>query len=165
MDPMELPLRDIHLPADIGWWPPAPGWWVLAAAVLVAVGFAVRRLLRPRRVDPVKEADTRMASVEAAFRDSGDTLRLLQDLSGLLRQVAMSALGRPAAAAPVGAEWLALLDRLGDTDAFTAGAGRALADGPYRPAAAADADAVLAVCRDWLRRVADARKASKGAAS
>ncbi|HVS24646.1 MAG TPA: DUF4381 family protein, partial [Gammaproteobacteria bacterium] len=27
----QLPLRDIHLPGLISWWPPAPGWWIAAA--------------------------------------------------------------------------------------------------------------------------------------
>ena len=35
MNPESLPLKDIHLPADVPWWPLAPGWWVLLAALLV----------------------------------------------------------------------------------------------------------------------------------
>lgn len=27
-------LRDIHLPQAVHWWPPAPGWWIVAALVL-----------------------------------------------------------------------------------------------------------------------------------
>ncbi len=27
MEPSELPLRDLHLPDAVGWWPLAPGWW------------------------------------------------------------------------------------------------------------------------------------------
>ena len=29
----QLPLRDIHLPEAISWWPPAIGWWLLALLV------------------------------------------------------------------------------------------------------------------------------------
>ena len=29
MDEKALPLRDLHLPEPIGWWPLAPGWWVI----------------------------------------------------------------------------------------------------------------------------------------
>ncbi|MBV1912177.1 MAG: DUF4381 domain-containing protein, partial [Cycloclasticus sp.] len=32
----ELPLRDIHLPDAITWWPPAIGWWLLLAVIIVA---------------------------------------------------------------------------------------------------------------------------------
>ena len=38
MDPELLPLRDLHLPEMVGWWPLAPGWWfliALAAAVIL----------------------------------------------------------------------------------------------------------------------------------
>ena len=33
MQETPLPLRDLHLPAEVGWWPLAPGWWVLIAIV------------------------------------------------------------------------------------------------------------------------------------
>ncbi|HYN78294.1 MAG TPA: DUF4381 family protein, partial [Lamprocystis sp. (in: g-proteobacteria)] len=30
-------LRDWHLPAPVAWWPPAPGWWLVAGLVMVGV--------------------------------------------------------------------------------------------------------------------------------
>ena len=52
--PDPLQLRDIHLPADPGWWPPAPGWWLLAAVLVALLAWAVvfgwRRVqVRPHR--------------------------------------------------------------------------------------------------------------------
>ncbi|HPY40873.1 MAG TPA: DUF4381 domain-containing protein, partial [Thiolinea sp.] len=35
MNPTELPLRDIHLPPEISWWPLAWGWWALLALVVL----------------------------------------------------------------------------------------------------------------------------------
>ena len=40
MNDAALPLRDLRLPEPVGWWPPAPGWWILAA--IVVVGEALR---------------------------------------------------------------------------------------------------------------------------
>lgn len=41
-------LRDIHLPAEPGWWPPAPGWWLLACLLVVLSIWAGYRLHRWR---------------------------------------------------------------------------------------------------------------------
>ena len=37
----QLPLKDIHLPPEIGIWPPAPGWWVLLILVLAVIGLSI----------------------------------------------------------------------------------------------------------------------------
>ncbi len=40
-------LRDIHLPQSVHWWPPAPGWWIVAA-LLLALGIWLSRYLQAR---------------------------------------------------------------------------------------------------------------------
>mgnify|MGYP001548978984 CR=1 FL=1 len=48
-------LKDIHEPAPPGLWPPAPGWWLLAAIVLGAlVALLVEWLRRRRAARPVR---------------------------------------------------------------------------------------------------------------
>jgi|GEM_PF-491197 len=37
-------LRDIHLPQAVHWWPPAPGWWLVAALVLALIIWLSRYL-------------------------------------------------------------------------------------------------------------------------
>lgn len=47
-DPLSQ-LKDIHLPETGGFWPPAPGWWFLAALALALVAVLVWLALRRRR--------------------------------------------------------------------------------------------------------------------
>lgn len=34
-------LRDVHVPPHLGWWPPAPGWCILAVLILIGMTIAV----------------------------------------------------------------------------------------------------------------------------
>ena len=36
-DPASLPLRDIHLPDPVSWWPLAPGWLALIMLLVIVV--------------------------------------------------------------------------------------------------------------------------------
>lgn len=145
-------LRDIHLPADPSWWPPAPGWWLLAViglASLAAIVFWWRRHLARRRWRRLVFSE--LDAIAAAHSAKPDAQRLASEVSQLLRRA--SRLRDPSAPTLRGEAWLVFLDSVLGSDEFSNGPGRALLEGPYRPAAAFDTDALLELVRRWLSRV------------
>jgi hypothetical protein len=162
-------LRDIHLPPAPSWWPPAPGWWIVGLILLAAISVGVWMLVRQwrehrwrRRV--AAELD-RIAATHAA---QPDAVLLAAEVSQLLRRAAL--LIEPGAAALHGDAWLEFLDRpfrasrrSGDQPRFRTDTGRALLDAPYRRAGdvstpPVDANALIALARDWLRRALPRRR-------
>ncbi|MCQ8103432.1 DUF4381 domain-containing protein [Methylomonas sp. SURF-2] len=146
-----LALRDIRLPEDIGWWPPAPAWWLLPLLLilLILVGrYAYRRLTRKTAV---KRAQTLLNRMR---RQQSDTKQTLTELSALLRRVAIGTEPRAGVAQLHGQAWLEYLDRKLPDAPFSQGVGRCLADSHYRPAPADDADleALFALCERWLKQ-------------
>ena len=82
IDVSQLPLRDIHLPGPIGWWPPAPGWWLVAALVLVAVALYGVHYYRGRHKRAALRALTRVRTAleETRWRRANNLLaRALQE--------------------------------------------------------------------------------------
>jgi Domain of unknown function (DUF4381) len=148
----ELPqLRDIHLPAEPGWWPPAPGWWLLALLVLALLLFGLLRLrvrLRQRRRRAQILAE--LARLRPQALDAADVPAWLAALSAFLRRLSRAV--RPDAATLAGADWIRFLDRHGD--GFGAYA-QALTDGPYRPQAGVDAQRLHALVQGHVHRVLD----------
>lgn len=124
MDPTRLPLRDVHLAPSPPWWPPAPGWWWLAAALALLLaawaGWRAWRAARRRRWLRWFDADT----------SQGTLPEQLAAMSALLRRAARRR--RPGSELLQGPEWLRFLDGA-NGQAFSAGAGRLLLDGGFRP--------------------------------
>lgn len=144
----DLPLRDIHLPAEIGWWPLAPGWWlllgmILLGALLLLLTIRLRQRRRLRRL-ALRQLEELARLPEA---------QLATALSRLLRQAAISHFPRHETAGLNGQAWLEFLDRPFAEQPFTQGAGSCLADAPYRPAVQVDAAALVALCRRWLKKL------------
>jgi hypothetical protein len=85
-------LRDIHLPDAISWWPLAPGWWALAALLLIGIicvaGLEIRRR-RSLKYKALKELDQLRRG--KAFDLS--TLELASELCILIRRVALNSAG------------------------------------------------------------------------
>ncbi len=147
----QLPLRDIHLPGPISWWPPAPGWWILVALLMAGTILVVaythyrRKRNRIRRVS-LKEIDT----IQEAFQSHRDNTRLVRELSVLLRRVCISRYPRVDVASLTGVEWASFLDRNLDGNPFSEGDGIVLITEPYRKNPDIDANALLSCCRSWI---------------
>lgn len=166
-------LRDIHLPDAIGWWPLAPGWWMLLALILimiVALFFYLRwRDMQKNR--PVlfssqhvmQAALLELTAIEQTYaaHDSPSDQAVRQsvaDISQLLRRCAIQ-LGRlhnepNAIAGLTGDAWLNWLDGRWDRDDFIQGTGRILIDAPYRNdfSHTAELNKLFTLSRTWLEQ-------------
>ena len=146
--PIVSQLEPLRTPQAIGWWPPAPGWWVLALlalAALVALGRWAWRFYR--RGAPLRQARARLADIA---RSTGTARERMARLATLQRQVAIRVAGRGACAGLTGVEWSAFLNKLarGERRYFD----DALAELPYRPEVREDeSERALNATRDWLR--------------
>ncbi len=157
VDYSQLPLRDIHLPGEIGWWPPAPGWWLLAALVLGGLAVYAVHYYRGRHKRVALRA---VKSVRAALEQGAEPVACLQHVSTILRRFAMTSIAAVpggAAAADVagliGERWLKFLDGRWERTEFSAGLGRQLLVAPYARPNSIERRAALeltGLCADWL---------------
>ena len=154
MNYSELPLRDWHHPGAVTWWPPAAGWWILATftiLILFAVGWFWRRKSRPK----VKKLATKQLERLRQDPNLSDSDRV-RNLSILIRRICLTVYPRSEAARLTGGEWLRFLDRNLDEPCFSEGAGKVLADAPYRRNIEVDSDALFALCERWIESLPDA---------
>lgn len=157
MEPtQQLPLRDIHLPSAIGWWPPALGWWLLAIAIplLIALGYWLYKQLT--RKTAVKAAKKLLLQIKQD--NHSNNAQKLAALSVLVRRVAISTANRSDCAGLTGHHWLEYLDRSVTGKQFSEGVGWLLADSPYRNTQPSDQDIsqLIKLCETWL--IAQAKK-------
>ena len=156
MDPREIPLRDLHLPDAIGWWPLAPGWWLLIVLAVAALAWLAWRLAaRRRRAAARRQALGQLESIGRCWAESGDAVGTARELSTLLRRAMLAYSPRSDVAGLTGDAWLHWLDRDLPDRAFTQGPGRCLLDLPYRNPASTgpdlDIDGLIGAVRQRLQ--------------
>jgi len=147
-DPSQLPLRDIHLPGEIAWWPFAFGWWLLAATVITLAIIAGIKFWRGRRHRAARRS---LHAIMAELNTGGEPVRCAQRASVVLRRFAMTvARNRPAAAGLTGASWIDYLTRQSGAAEFAPADGSNLLDLPYVAAERVSAEEAMALCRACL---------------
>jgi hypothetical protein len=140
MDPEQIPLRDLHLPDVVGWWPLAPGWWMVIAMVAAGLGYlAYKQLLKWRWNAARRLALSELARVRREFEKGTDALTLAKELSELLRRAMLAYAPRAEVAGLTGDRWLEWLDQGLEQRPFTEGPGKTIEKLPYlRPESVAE---------------------------
>ena len=130
-------MRDIHElnMAQVSWWPPAWGWWLLAAGVIAAVILAWWAIRNLRAYPPGtwhRDARNQLLALKKLSRQLTPE-QSMRELSELLRRIAVTRLGREQAAGLSGKEWLQWLQQQDPENFLWEEKAQALITTPYAP--------------------------------
>jgi len=159
MPPVQLELRDIHLPDAISWWPLAPGWWLLLATVvgIILFIFIARRIYKSRQLK--RDVHSELNEIKSIFQQTQNKSQLAKSLSVLLRRASISYYPdtKNNGAGLTGQQWLSWLDNTTQhsqkTKQFQSDVGNVLINAPYLPDNTDlnfDAQALIDICEGWL---------------
>jgi hypothetical protein len=121
-DPLSQ-LRDIHLPVEPSWWPPAPGWWLLALLITIALVWTTGRVAAwhrgraPYRAARLLEQQAYQRYLHGAM----SAHEYAHESNAILKRLLVHVRHTPGAAAASGDEWDAFLQNLFAEHAVAAG--------------------------------------------
>jgi hypothetical protein len=145
-------LRDIHTAPPVPWWPPAPGWWVLAFLLMVLLVWIGRRLLasyrvRQRRKQMLAWVDHLNATIDPQLQPQA----YLATLNRIFKLVALRAYPESHCAALAGSDWVDFLTEKMNKSPL-ADSLNVLESGPYDPAPRFDPEVMSELTRYWIKQ-------------
>lgn len=162
MDNAELleQLADIHLPPAISFWPPAPGWWILALLLVtlaIVGGMKILRAIRQRRICAyaLNELDKAYGSYSAAVASEPVTandagLQFANELNSVLRRVALWHFPDATVASLSGASWVDFIRQKGESSDLTDEIAETISRGRFKTRCDADIDQLYQFGRRWI---------------
>ncbi|WPC06700.1 DUF4381 domain-containing protein [Pseudomonas benzenivorans] len=161
MNPLDR-LEPLIAPAPIGWWPPAPGWWLLALLLPLLLWGLVLLLRRLRsqtgtpaneRLDPVRQAA--LTELERLARPyyGAEAGPWLQQLNALLKRLCRQRYPDSHSHTLSSRAWLAFLDNRCPAAGLTRW--MILVEGAYRPQCRLDdkaIDGLNQAVATWIRK-------------
>ena len=147
-----IPIKDIHLPEAISWWPLAIGWWLLIALCLISLMLVIvwfkhksNPHQRKKGLSLRKQVMTELVEIQTI----DDDRLFLERISALLKRVAITQHGQHIAGLS-GQKWLHFLDQQWNLSTFSQGIGQVLVDLPYQEHPHTDRHMLLRVSKNWL---------------
>jgi len=155
-----IPLRDIHLPDAISWWPLAIGWWLLPILILL-IGFGIYQFLKykkqHRKLAYQKLALAEFKNIQAQFKNNEASVDFIRAVSALLRRIALSYLPREHIASLTGEKWISQLNQLSTQTIFTESTCKLLAKAPYMQTCDCDSQELIRLCEQWIKSLPTTR--------
>lgn len=160
-DIANLPIRDIHLPASISWWPLAPGWWMLLLVIILLTILSYFLVKHYRQGSMKRLALKSLKKIKASHKETADLTTFVRRLSILLRKVCITFYTREATAGLTGKKWLKFLDDTLDIDnkkigmRFDSPIGVVLTNVPFQPSNTdsntVDVERLYELCEAWIK--------------
>lgn len=162
MDSAELlaQLADIHLPGEISYWPPAPGWWILAALIIATAIWSViviGRKIRQRRICSfaLQELESihhdYLASDKATKEaDNAANLLFVNQFNAVIRRVALWHYPDGGIASLGGEAWVDFIREKGDSSAMTEEIAKVISHGRFMPSCQVDTNQLLTFGQQWI---------------
>ncbi len=145
-------LRDIHAAPAVSWWPPAPGWWVLALLLLVLLVWLGRRIVARYRAHQRRKQMLAWIDLLNVMVDPvNEPQAYLSMLNRIFKLVALKAFPDQQCAALAGQDWADFLAGKMKTSQ-TSDSINVLASGPYDPAPQFDPQLMSELTRRWIRQ-------------
>ncbi len=153
--PAPDPLADLPplaMPEAISWWPPAPGWWLLAALLLASCGWLALLGWRSFQHGRARrECLDRLRQIGDNYRAHGSTQRYLTDVNQLIKRFALHYYPEAGLASLHGQPLLEQLDAISGQPLLNNHTGMQLL-GAYRAQPDADVDALQALLTGWFAK-------------
>jgi len=141
------------MPDMIEAWPPAPGWWILAALGVLLVIAGLTWLFRYWRANRYRrEAISELTQLLKDQHKDEDDQAYLEALQRLLKRTALTGFPREEVASLTGEAWVQFLDRASGSHDFSMGEAEALIDGNYRPDISVDVECLHMVAKSWIQK-------------
>lgn len=148
-DPLSQ-LRDIHMPDPAGFWPPAPGWWLLAGLLLtVLVLLAIRQW---RHWQKQRWKKTALAELDRLEESEPASERWFAAVNEILKRSAMACYPSRNPQTLSGDRWVAFLtETWPDGEAPPRALLSCMVQACWQPDTPCSADEVLRAARVWIR--------------
>ncbi|MFT4863654.1 MAG: hypothetical protein ACI95C_002888 [Pseudohongiellaceae bacterium] len=150
-------LADIHLPEPVNFWPPAPGWWILAALLLALAIWGATKGLAAARYQKIKaHALAELDRCYQAYASNSDlernTLQLhfVNDANSVFKRVALYHFDSADIASLGGSRWVDFMKRTGNAQLLDDQIAEALSFGRFRTKIDVDVDKFYDFGKQWI---------------